>query len=235
MAELRIGRGWSETEIEERLRRAHDLERNYSAPEEEMTVHHGWNEYYSEAVVGIESPGPAVEEGPFAKGRSVVATYEFSDPGVVIGHFDPSVPLLGRRMLLELRALRFMHYLGGVVIGAVRDEVREDSTVFGFRYDTLEGHIERGSEWFLLTKNHVTGEIRFRIQAAWLPGDFPNWWSRVGFKVLVPYYQRAWHERAHAILARLMRLPEDPATGLAGERIIHTDPDVIFKRIARPQ
>ena len=28
--------------------------------------------------------------------------------------------------------------------------------VFGFRYDTLEGHIERGVEWFLLTK--TTGE-----------------------------------------------------------------------------
>ena len=28
-----------------------------------------------------------------------------------------------------------------------------------FRYDTLEGHIERGYEWFLLTKDHATGGI----------------------------------------------------------------------------
>ena len=28
-------------------------------------------------------------------------------------------------------------------------------SVFGFRYDTLEGHIEQGFEWFLLQKRHA--------------------------------------------------------------------------------
>jgi uncharacterized protein (UPF0548 family) len=231
MAEWRIGRGWSEPEIEERLRTAARLGRNFAARDDEMTTDHGWNEYYSEAIVGKEPPGPPLDDGPFAKGRSAVELYAFSDPAVVIGHFDAAEPLLGRRMLLEIRAFRLLRYLSGVVVGAVRDEEGDGSSVFGFRYDTLEGHIERGSEWFLLTKNHVTGEIRFRIQAAWLPGDFPNWWSRIGFSVVAPYYQRAWHEKAHSLLSRLIHLDEDPATALQGQRLVHTDPEIIFKRI----
>src|SRR5690606_39148541 len=139
-------------------------------------------------------------------------------------------PLLGRLMLLELRALRVLHYLGAVVVGATRSEERDGQTAFGYRYDTLEGHIETGVEWFTLTKNHATGEVRFRIEAAWRPGPFPNWWSRVGFSWLGPSYQKKWHRRAHVFLARLMRVPapEPPTSG--DGRLAHTDPEVTFRR-----
>jgi uncharacterized protein (UPF0548 family) len=233
MAEWRFGRGWSDAEIKTRLETAEGLERNFDAALDEMTVHNGWNEYFSEAIVGTEPPGAPRSDGPFSRGRSAIATYEFSDPRVVIGHFDPRRPLLGRPMLLEVRAMRLLRYLSGVVVGAVRDEVNDDASVFGFRYETLEGHIERGVEWFLLTKDHATGEIRFRIQAAWLPGDFPNWWSRVGFTVVGPFYQRRWHEKAHALLARLMRQPVHASSVVGDGELFHTDPEVIFQRTKR--
>lgn len=233
MADWRIGRGWTEEELKTRLASAEHLGRNFGAAYDEMTVHNGWNEYYSEAIVATEPPGEPLADGPFARGRLAVATYEFSDPRVVIGHFDPHRPLLGRPMLLELRAMRLLRYLSAVVVGDVRDEVGDEASVFGFRYDTLEGHIERGIEWFLLTKIHETGEIRFRIQAAWLPGDFPNWWSRVGFNAVAPFYQRRWHQKAHALLARLMRVPIDAAAVEGDGELVHTDPEVIFQRIER--
>lgn len=230
MADWRIGRGWKEAELEARLEDLKSLGLNFSDSFDAMTRDRGWHQYYSEAVVGRERPGRPEEEGPFGRGRIAIASYAFSDPTIVIGHFDPGVPLLGRHMLLEMRALRLLHYLAGVRVGAVRDEEEEGRSVFGFRYDTLEGHIEQGAEWFLLTKDHETGELRFRIEAAWRPGQFPNWWSRVGFSWLGPRYQRRWHYRAHALLAKLIRdpavRPPEPDEG----RLVHADPAVVFKR-----
>jgi hypothetical protein len=230
MADYRIGRGWTEAELKRRLAAAATRPLNFSDPLDQMTLERGWNQYYSEAIVGREAPGPPLPEGPYARGRIAVAAYAFSDPRIVIGHFDPDVPLLGRYMLLEMRALRILHYLAGVVVNATRDDESDGEHVFGFRYDTLDGHIESGAEWFLLKKSAATGEIRFRIEAAWRPGQFPNWWSRMGFAYLGPRYQKKWHHHAHAILARLMRDPAVRPPSSEGDALVHADPAVVFKR-----
>src|SRR5687767_13834939 len=99
MAEYRIGPGWTEAELKERLAAAAALPLNFTDPLDEMTLERGWHEYYSEAVVATEAPGPPVPGGPFERGRVVVSNYAFSDPRIVVGHFDPATPLLGRRML----------------------------------------------------------------------------------------------------------------------------------------
>lgn len=235
MADLRIGRSWSEKELHVRLRALEERALNFSDPPEHLTLENGWNHYFSEAVVAFEDPGPPVPDGPFERGCTAVEGYTFSDPRIVIGHFDPDAPLLGRRMLLEMRALRVVRYLAGVVIGATRSESTDHETVFGFRYDTLDGHIEMGAEWFLLTKEHATGAIRFRIEAGWLPGQFPNWWSRLGFTWLGPRYQRIWHHRAHALLAQLVRVPDPEPPRTDSGRLAYTDPEVIFERTRAPR
>lgn len=230
VAEVRYFRGWSEAELEELLKRAESLPCNFSATQEEMTRERGWNHYFSDSVIAMEPPGPPEPEGPFARARVAVANYEYSDPGIVVGHFDPNVPLLGRRMLLELKVLG-QHYLCGVVVGAVREEADDEETVFGFRYDTLEGHFEVGSEWFLLTKRHASGEVHFRVSAYWRTGHFPNWWSRLGFRLIGHRYQEKWHRRAHARLSLLAYhgslLPPRPAEG----RLVHTGPEVTFEMV----
>ena len=231
MAELRIGRGWTESELEARLDRARQSKRNFTEPVEGMSVQKGWHEYYSESVVGHESPGAAVEGGSFARGCQAITQYTFSDPRIVIAHFDPDVPLLNRHMLLEARAFRFLHYLGAVIVSAVRSDATEEETVFGFRYETLEGHIEQGAEWFLLKKSHDSGAIRFRIQAAWRPGQFPNWWSRVGFSLVGRYYQKRWHHRAHRALQEVMGDARLSPNSDRPERLVHGGPEIIFKRI----
>lgn len=231
MAEWRIGRGWTEAELKERLSRAETLPRNFPEAPEELSRERGWHHYFSEAVIAREEPGPPQEDGPFARGRIAVANYAFSDPRIVIGHFDPDAPLLGRPMLLEMRALRALHYLGGVRVGAVReDEGADGETVYGYRYDTLQGHIECGAEWFLLTKEHRTGDLRLRIEAHWKPGQFPNWWSRAGFTYLGPHYQRRWHHHAHALMTRLVRDPAVAEPHTADGELVHADPAVVFKR-----
>jgi hypothetical protein len=105
-------------------------------------------------------------------------------------------------MLLELKS-NGLSYLCGTVVSEILDEQSETETAFGYRYDTLQGHIESGSEWFILRKNHASGEIRFKIEAKWKPGRFPNWWTQAGFFLLARHYQRIWRRRAGERLAAI--------------------------------
>jgi uncharacterized protein (UPF0548 family) len=202
MAEWRFLKGWSDRELLARLDRLGGLDRNF-----DPAVKDGWSAHRSSAVVARELPGPPASHGAFERLCTAVADYEFSDPAIVTAHFDRQVPLEQRRLLLELKVLG-LRYLCAAVVVKVRTESDPDASYFGFRYDTLQGHIERGEEWFLLTKLHATGDIRFEISARWRGGDFPNWWSRVGFAGLGQYYQRQWHMRAHRRLAFLAGAPE---------------------------
>jgi uncharacterized protein (UPF0548 family) len=195
LPEWRFGRGWSASELESHVNRLHELAPSAAETWERMTVERQWNRFSSEAVIGQERSGPPIPDGPFQRARTALENYQFSDPRIVVAHFDPGTPLLGRLLLLEIKVWR-LHYLNGVVIGDVRNDNAGGTTTFGFRYDTLEGHLECGSEWFTLRKDHASGTVRHRIEAAYREGAFPNWWSRVGFKLFAERLQRLWHYRA---------------------------------------
>ncbi|CAN5806406.1 hypothetical protein BH23PLA1_BH23PLA1_04210 [soil metagenome] len=194
--------------MRDHLKALADLSPNFDDPPERMTADLGWIIDGSHAEIGNEPEGPPRSGGLFDRVRLALIHYDFSDPRIVVGHFDPEDPFLGRNMLLELKVLG-LRYLGGVRVTDVREEVEHDTTHFGFRYDTLAGHIERGFEWFLLSKDHATGSIHFRIEAHWKPGKFPNWWSRVGFLTLGEHYRHRWRCQA---ADRLRRLANQPPT-----------------------
>ena len=193
MTEWRLFRGWTSEELRVRLDRLATVPTNFEGAEEELSGERGWHHWHSEAVIAREADASDVR---FARARVALANYQFSDPRIVVAHFDPRGALLGRRIILEIKVFG-LHCLCAAVVTQVRDE----GDVFGFRYDTLDWHIERGMEWFLLTRDEH-GNIRFRIEARWQRGVLPNWWMRAGFAVLAGYYQRKWHRRAHWLLSR---------------------------------
>lgn len=203
MAEWRLFSTWSQQELNDRLALVPALQDSVPAGAT-LTPEGGWNHVLSRAVIGREPPGPPLADGAFAHARKLIASFGFSDERIVVGHFAPGTPLLGRSMLLELKSMG-LHFLCAVRVGALREESDEERTVWGYRYDTLAGHLERGREWFLLIKDHRTGEVWFHIDAGWLPGEFPTWWSRLGFKLLGRRYQRAWHRLAHEHLRAALR------------------------------
>ncbi|WNZ62531.1 DUF1990 family protein [Myxococcus sp. MxC21-1] len=210
MIEWRWFSGWTEEEMVPRLARARTLARNFPEVSGEMTLQGGWSQVHSESVLGRESPGRPVPGGLFERAQQVLETFDFSDPRIVAWHFSDEEPMQGRTVLLELRALgQQLRYLCGVRVGGTREEHDEGCSVFGFSFETLHGHIEAGREWFLLKKEHESGEVRFHIEAAWRPGQFPNWWSRLGFAMVAPRYQRAWHRLTHVRVRELaLKHPE---------------------------
>ncbi|OJH38413.1 DUF1990 family protein [Cystobacter ferrugineus] len=203
--EWRLMSGWSDKEVMERLARASTLPLNFEVQEKDMTADNGWSQVESQAIIGCDPPGPPKEGDAFHKLKDAVTRMGFSDPRIVHGHFSDTMPLLGRPMMLELRPLVGLRYLCPVRVRAVRSEVDDERTVYGFSIDTLQGHVEAGREWFQLSKAHHTGELRFHIRAAWREGQFPNWWSYVGFELVGRRYQRAWHHLAHQRLRELLR------------------------------
>ena len=231
MIEWRFGGGWTEAELEQRLGRLKRFGRNFREAWEEMVPERGWNHYRSEAVVAREPPGEPLPDGPFQRARIAIENYEFSDPSIVEAHFDPRDPLEGRYVLVEIKVLG-LHYLCGVKVEEVRETAATDgTTVFGFRYDTVGDHIEQGSERFLLTKEHATGDIRFRVDARWRPGQFPNWWSRVGFMLLSPRYHRIWHHTAQRRIAFLARQGPLAVPIPTRGRLVHRGPDVVYRTV----
>lgn len=218
MAEWRLFRGWTGEALKARMDELSARQPNFDADEARMTGEHGWSHYHSEAVIAHEQDGTAM----FERARVALASYQFSDPTIVLAHFDPNSPLLMRRLLLEIKVLG-LHYLCPAVVHKVRDE----ASVYGFRYDTLEGHIEQGVEWFLITRD-AAGAIRFRIEARWREGDFPNWWSRAGFTLLSGPYQRRWHRRAHRRLSMLAHYGALHPPGRDAAGLTHQGIDVVF-------
>jgi uncharacterized protein (UPF0548 family) len=219
MALWRFGRGWSEETMRSYLAALAERPVNFSTPPEVMTRENGWTVDGAETQIGVESPGPPGEDGLFARARQGIIQYDFSDPRIVVGHFDPQAPFAGRNMLLEIKCLG-LHFLNGVRVHSVREEIDNGRTLFGFRYDTLEGHIEQGFEWFLLTKNHQTGAVRFKIEAHWRLGQFPNWWSRLGFRLIGERYRALWRRRAPERLRELAQRPGERPAAVPG-RLAH--------------
>jgi hypothetical protein len=216
MADWRFGRGWSEAELQAYLRGLRGRRVNFDDPPELMTADRGWTIDGDSASLGTEPEGPPLADGLFARARQSIANYDFSDPRIVVGHFDPESDLRDRDMLLEVKVLGF-RFLNGVRVTDVIESVEHDTTLFGFRYDTLEGHIERGFEWFLLTKDHATGDVHFRIEAHWRLGDFPHAVFRLGFRLFGDKFRVVWRHRAPERLKRLARQPASKPVAPPGQ------------------
>jgi uncharacterized protein (UPF0548 family) len=216
MALWRFGGGWSGETMQRYLAEAATRPVNFDTPLAEMTAANGWKIDGAHSVIGQEPPGAPSSDGFFQRAKQALINYDFSDPSIVVGHFDPKAEFVGRTMLLEIQVWG-LHFLSGVRVHSVRDETLDEKSTFGFRYDTLEGHIERGFEWFLLTKDHASGAIDFNIEAHWRLGEFPNWWTKIGFRLIGEKHRESWRRAALERLTRLGHLPQVEATAPPGE------------------
>ena len=154
----------------------------------------GWRLDDRRQPLPAEAPGDPVPRGPWEIAARLIRGYEFADPSIVRARYDPGAPLLGRDMLLELRALGLVSVYVGVRICKVWDDYEERdgrrARVFGWAYRTLEGHVEQGEMSWQVWKWLDTGEVEFHARAVSRTAPISNPVIRLGFHLLKRYERR---------------------------------------------
>jgi Domain of unknown function (DUF1990) len=172
----------------------------------EYTRENGWYADDVRRALPSEPPGDPVPAGSWNTARRIARDYDFADPSIVEGVFDPDEPLEDRTMLLVLRfhALR-IHV--GVRVGEVYDGDREldgrSGRVFGWNYRTLEGHVEKGQMDWQVWKFPDSGEVLFRVRSFSRPAGGGNLLVRIGFRLIGRREQLRFLKVAAERMARL--------------------------------
>jgi hypothetical protein len=169
------------------LHRLHRLRPNFDRSDLGSVARYPWHvdDYCHE--LPAEQPGEPTKVGSFAAAKRLLYDYEFADPTRVCAYYETDATLEGRDMLLEIR------YLGvrvrvGVRITEVIDEVRDfggkTARIWGWAYQTLEGHLERGQMDYQLWKWLDTGAIEYRIHAVSQMAEIRNPLLYLGFRLV---------------------------------------------------
>jgi uncharacterized protein (UPF0548 family) len=123
-----------------------------------------WSHDLQHTTLGKEPPGPPVPQGIWETACRFVAAYEMADPSIIRAVYKASAPLVGRDLLLEGRFLLLRFYMG-VRITEVIDERRGTERTWGWAYETLEGHVERGRMSYEVVKDERSGLVELVIRA----------------------------------------------------------------------
>ena len=173
-----------------------------------FTVEGGWRiDDYRQDLPG-EEPGPPSVDGSWATAREILRDYEFVDPKIVRALFRTDESLDGRTMILELRFCGLRFHVG-VRVAAVTEGTRPEggrrAAVWGWSYQTLEGHLEAGQMDYEVRKWLDTGEVEFRIHAYSRAAYIRNPLVRLGFRV---FGRREQTKFARHACERMRRLVE---------------------------
>src|SRR5205823_8917271 len=122
-----------------------------------------WHVDSGATVIGQERPGPPEHGGPWETACRLLSEYEFADARILRGAYRRDSELLGRNMLLEARFFGLRFYLGVRVTGLL-DEERDTGDgperVWGWWYQTLDGHLEEGRLSYEGLKHLGTGLVK---------------------------------------------------------------------------
>ncbi|OQO94589.1 DUF1990 domain-containing protein [Saccharomonospora piscinae] len=198
--------GWwmfGRLDTERAWRELADARVNYSLAEVRRPA---WNLDVHRGGLPAEPPGPPEPGGTWDRACALVRDYEFSPPEIVRALYDPGAPLLGRDLLLQAR-FHGLHFYCGVRITEVVDEVRRGGDrVWGWSYETLEGHLERGKVTYEVVKHAASGRVEFVAtsysQAAPTLGPVTALgWRLFGRRTQLRFYRRCGQRLRHLVLA----------------------------------
>ena len=173
----------------------------------EYTSATGWRLDDYATDLPAEAPGPPAPHGPWAAAQDVLRRYAFPPPNLIVGYFDPDVPIDQRIMLLRAQFLGFKFWFGVRIVDVVDEQAQPAPTgaerVWGYGYRTLQGHFEMGQINFAVIKNLATGAVQFRIHAVSKTGRIRNPFYWLGFRLFGRMLQRRF---ARQSLARMRAL-----------------------------
>jgi uncharacterized protein (UPF0548 family) len=195
-----------------------------------------WHVDYPHAFVAREPAGSPVPGGVWEIACKLVRAYEFSDPAILRAAYRPETELLGRDMLLEGRFLALRFYMG-VRVTEVVDETRAGERVWGWGYQTLEGHLEQGKLVYEVVKNLHTGDVELRIRAYSRRAPIVNPIVRLGFMVFgrrtqLKFYAAVGRQLRETVEAILNGAPA-PTPALTSEKLVVAPSGVYYHPFER--
>jgi hypothetical protein len=111
-------------------------------------------------------------------------------------------------MLLEVRFFGLRFYVGVRVTGVI-DEERDTGDgrerIWGWCYQTLEGHLEQGRLSYEVIKNLGTGQVTFRVAGYSRPAPIGNLVIRWGFRLFGRWTQERFYRNIQSRMADLVR------------------------------
>lgn len=146
------------------------------------------------AHVGTEGPGPPEPGGLWERARRILHDYEFSPPELIRAVYDAGQPLQGRNILLEGRFYGLRFHLP-VRITQVTDRDTAQERRWGWAYETLGPHLERGKVRYEIVKLPETGVVQFEADvysqhAPTLPAILRLGWAVFGRRTQLQFYRR---------------------------------------------
>lgn len=158
----------------------------------------GWNLTDLCQPLPAERPGPPERNGSWQIARRLMRSYEFADPSIVHAYYDPDEPLQGRDMLLKLQAFGIAHIYVGVRVNEVYEQTRRlpegEACIWGWSYQTLQGHVEMGQMHWEVWKWLADGRVEFRVHAISREAPIRNPFVRLGFRLLRGHERQAFLE-----------------------------------------
>ena len=178
------------------------------APEHDAEAVEGhWHVDSGATVIGREGPGAPEPGGAWETARHLVSEYEFADARILRGIYRRDAELLGRNMLLEARFFGLRFYLGVRVTGIIdkdRDTGDGPERVWGWCYQTLDGHLEQGRLCYEVIKNLGTGLVTFRVAGYSRRAPIRNPVIRWGFVLFGRWTQQRFYRDIQARMADLV-------------------------------
>ncbi|HEV7624907.1 MAG TPA: DUF1990 family protein [Streptomyces sp.] len=189
------------------LRALSALDVNYARTHRAPTREAGWHIDTLVQPLPCEPAGDPVTGGPWETACRLVRDYQFAEPRILRGIYDTRDPMPGRNMLLEGRfcGLRFDM---GVRVTSVIDEAHGTGTaarrVWGWGYQTLQGHLEEGELNYEVVKDLHTGRVDFVITGYSRRAPIPDPLVRLGFLFFGRLTQRRFYRRSAQRLRGLL-------------------------------
>ncbi len=178
------------------------------APEGDIEAVEGhWHVDSGATVIGRERPGAPEQGGTWETACRLVGEYEFADARILRGIYRRDAELLGRDMLLEARFFGLRFYLGVRVTGIIdeqRDTGEGPERVWGWCYQTLDGHLEQGRLRYEVIKNLGTGLVTFRVTGYSRPAPIRNPVIWLGFSLFGRWTQQRFYRNIQARMSGLV-------------------------------
>lgn len=160
----------------------HDI--NYELAGRAPTRADGWHVDTVHHAIADERSGLVEPGGAWEIACRLVHDYQFAEPRIIRALYRQSDSLLGRNMLLEGRFFGLRFDLG-VRVTSVVDQTRGDGDdaqrVWGWGYQTLEGHLEEGELRYEVVKHLHSGQVEFCISGHSRRAPIANPVVRLGF------------------------------------------------------